>query len=123
MANLAINGAAMKYFITSIVFVFAALIVQAQANNPTLYTYRQKQLNDTLQMLFPDLQPDKEVPFKDNMPMRPLRNEGVKVDSSSLGEVYSMNVDNMPCLKPSVIKDKIPNAMKPQSVLPLIPKK
>jgi hypothetical protein len=112
----------MKYFIASIVFAFAAVVVQAQTNNPTLYTYRQKQLNDTLQMLFPDLRPGKEVPFKDNMPVLTLKNEGVKVGTSNLGEVYSMNVDNMPCLKPFTIKDKMPNAMKLQPVLPQVQK-
>lgn len=112
----------MKYFVTSIVFVFAALIVQAQTNIPQLYTYRQKQLNDTLQMLFPDLQPNKKVPFKNNMPGLLLKNEGVKVGSNSLGDVYSMNVDKMPCLKPFAIKDEMPNAVKLQPVLPPISK-
>ncbi|TKK68039.1 hypothetical protein FC093_12560 [Ilyomonas limi] len=112
----------MKYFIASIVFVFAGLMVQAQTNNPMLYTYRQKQLNDTLHMLFPDLQPDKEVPFKDNTPVLPLRNGGVKVGSSSLGDVYSMNVDKMPCLKPFATKDEMPNAVKLQPVLPHVQK-
>lgn len=112
----------MKYFVASIVFVFAGLVVQAQTNNPMLYTYRQKQLNDTLHMLFPDLKSNKEVPFKDNTPVLPLRNEGVKVGSNSLGDVYSMNVDKVPCLKPFAIKDEMPNAVKLQPVLPPISK-
>jgi len=111
----------MKYFVATIVFVIAAVMVQAQTNNPTFFTYKQKQLNDTLQMLFPDLQTGKEVPLQENMPVLPLKNEGVKIGSNSLGDLYSMNLDNMPCLKPYTIKNEMPNAMKLQQLQPVSP--
>jgi hypothetical protein len=90
----------MKYLAILFVFVFAALIVRAQTNNPTIYTYKQKQLNDSLKMLFPDLQTNKEIPYYNAMPVLPLQNEGIKVGSNNMGDVYSMQIDNMPLLKP-----------------------
>ena len=122
-ANLAINGTAMKCFITLFVFVFAALLVQAQTTNPTLYTYKQKQLNDTLQMLFPDLQSSGEIPVQNNMPVLQLKSDGVKVGSNELGEIYSMKVDNMPCLKPFKTKDAIPNAIQQKPLVLAAPPK
>ena len=98
----------MKYLVISFLLVFAAAMVHAQSTNPTLYTYKQKQLNDTLQMLFPDLQTSAAITPQNNMPVLPLKNEGVKVGSNNLGEMYSMKVDQMPCLKPYAIKDVLP---------------
>jgi len=74
-------------------------------------------------MLFPDLQPSADIPVENNMPLIPLKNEGVKVGSNSLGEVYSMNVDGMPCLKPFKTKDEMPNTKKIKPVLPIVPPK
>jgi len=99
----------MKYLAILFVFVFAALMVQAQTNNPTIYTYKQKQLNDSLKMLFPDLQTNKEIPYHNATPVLPLQNEGIKVGSNNRGDIYSMQIDNMPLLKPFKTKDEIPN--------------
>src|SRR6478672_13782618 len=102
----------MKYLAIFVVFIFAVLMVQAQTENPTIYTYKQKLLSDTLKMLFPDLQTSTDIPYHNNMHVLQLNNEGVKVGSNNTGYVYSMNVDNMPCLKPFKTKDEVPNTIK-----------
>lgn len=113
----------MKYMVISFLLVFAAVTVHAQTLQPLLHAptmqllphaYKQKQLNDTLQMLFPDLQTSVISPSQNNMPVLPLKNEGVKVGSNNLGEVYSMEVDQMPRLKPFKNKDEVPDAIKPK---------
>ena len=110
----------MKYFALAAVFTLAAILVKAQ-KNPLPYTYkqkplnnsfRQKQLDNTLQALFPDLKSGEAVPVQYNMPVLPLKNDGTYVGSNALGEIYSMSVDQMPCLKPYKSKDEIPNALK-----------
>jgi len=113
----------MKYFAFSVMFVFAAVMVQAQTQIPMLYTPKQKHLNNGLKMLSPDLQNSEIVPTQNSTPVLQLKNEGVRTGSNNLGEVYSMSTDNMPCLKPFATKDEIPNAIKQQSTLPAIPKK
>jgi len=112
----------MKYLAILVVFVFGALTVQAQTNNPTLNAYKQKRLNDTLQMLFPDLQTSKEIPYHNDMPVLPLKNEGIKVSSNNRGDVYSMQTDNMPLLKPFKTKDEIPDPVAPKQLTPALPK-
>ncbi len=109
----------MKYFITTGLLVFAGLMVHAQMNNQAPNTYKQKQLNETLQALFPDLQVSKDVPVKNNMPVLSSANESIKISSNSLGDVYSMNVDQMPCLKPFKTVDETQQAIKPASALPI----
>ena len=113
----------MKYLVISILLVFAAVMVHAQNMQPLLHaptmqllphTYKQKKLNDTLQMLFPDLQTSAAITPQNNMPVLPLKNEGVKVGSNNLGEMYSMKVDQMPCLKPFKTKDEMPGAIRPK---------
>jgi len=111
----------MKYLAIFIVFLFAASAVEAQTNNPTIYTYKQKQLNDSLKMIFPDLQTSQDRPYTNVLPVLPLLNEGVKVDSNNMGDVYSMKTDQMPCLKPFKTKDEIPNTINPKQPLPEIP--
>src|SRR3954447_11822265 len=113
----------MKYLAILFVFVFTALMIQAQTNNPTIYTYKQKQLNDSLKMLFPDLQTPTEIPYYNAIPVLPLQNEGKKVGSNNRGDVYSMQIDNMPLLKPFKIKDEIPDPIKQKQPLKVIPKK
>lgn len=113
----------MKYLAILIVLVSAALAAQAQTSNPSAYTYRQKQLNDRLKMLFPDLQTSDEVlPYSNVTPVLPLKNDGVKTGINEKGEVYSMQTDNMPLLKPFKIKDEIPDAISLKQPLPLLPK-
>src|SRR5690348_16434282 len=114
-ANLALNGAVMKYFAFSAMFVFAAVIVQAQTQVPMLYTPKQKPINNGFKMLAPDLQNSKIVPVQNNIPVLQLKNEGVKLGSNNLGDMYSMSADNMPCLKPFATQDEMPNAFKQQS--------
>src|SRR3982751_5712070 len=99
----------MKYPASLVVFVFSPLMVQAQTNDPTIYTYKQKQLNDSLKMIFPELQTSQDIPYNDALPVLPLKNEGVKVGNNSMGDLYSMKTDQMPCLKPFKTKDEIPN--------------
>jgi hypothetical protein len=77
----------MKYLAIFVLFLFAALKVGAQTNNPTMYTYKQKRLNDTLSMLFPDLQTSNEIPYSEDMPVLPLKNEGIKVGNNSMGDI------------------------------------
>jgi hypothetical protein len=112
----------MIYLAIFIVFTFTASMVQAQTNNPSIYTYKQKRLNDTLKMLFPDLQTSKDITYHNDMPVLPLKNEGIKVSSNSRGDVYSMQTDNMPCLKPFKTKDEIPNPAAPKQLTPVLPK-
>jgi len=108
----------MRYFAIFVVFIFAALTVRAQATNPTIYSYKQKRLNDTLQMLFPDLETSKEIPYKEGMPVLALGNEGIKAGSNSIGDIYKMQTDQMPCLKPYKIKDETPNAIDQKQLMP-----
>src|SRR6476619_3240074 len=112
----------MKYFIPTGLFVFAGLMLHAQMNNKAPNTYKQKQLNETLQAIFPDLQGNEEVPFKNNMPVLSPGNESAKVNSNTLGDKYRMNVDQMPCLKPFKTKDETQHAVKPAPALPIPPK-
>ena len=112
----------MKYLAIFVLFLFAALKVGAQTNNPTMYTYKQKRLNDTLSMLFPDLQTSKETPYHNYMPVLQLKNEGTKVSSNSSGDVYSMQADNMPLLKPFKTKDEISDPVAPKQLTPALPK-
>lgn len=110
----------MKYFALAVVFTLAAILAKAQ-KSPVPHTYKQKplnnsfkqkQLNNTLQALFPDLKSAEAVPVQYNTPVLPLKNEGTHVGSNQLGEIYSMHVDQMPCLKPYKTKDEMPNAIK-----------
>ena len=63
----------MKYPAIFVVFLFTAFMVQAQTNNPTIYTYKQKQLNDSLKMIFPDLQTSQDMPYNDALPVLLLK--------------------------------------------------
>jgi hypothetical protein len=110
----------MKYLAIFVVFVFAALMAQAQTNNPTIYTFKQKQLNDSLKMIFPDLQKSQDIPYNDALPVLQLKNEGVKVGSNNMGDIYSMKTDQMPCLKPFTTEDEIPNAISRKQPLPIV---
>src|SRR4051794_13810299 len=111
----------MKYLAIFVVFVLSAIMVQGQTNNPTIYTYKQKQLNDTLRMLFPDLQTNQDIPYNNPLPVSPFKNEGVKAGSNNMGDIYSMKTDNMPCLKPFKTKDEIPNAISRKQPLAVVP--
>src|SRR4051812_43381518 len=102
----------MKYLAILIVFVFTASIVQAQTNNPSIYSYKQKRLNDTLQMLFPDLQTSNEIIYDNGTHVLQLSNWGTKVGNNDRGDVYSMQTDNMLLLKPFKTKDEMPNTIK-----------
>ena len=105
----------MKYFLFSVVFVFAALAAQAQLNIPDFYTPKQKHLNNGLKMLSPNLQNSKTIFIQHNTPVLQLKNEGVKVSSNNLGDVYRKTADNMLCLKPFATNDAMPNAIQPAS--------
>lgn len=114
----------MKYFIIAITFVFAAFAAQAQTIVPHVYTYKPKRWNDSLQMFYPELQLNNTIAVQtqNNMPVLELNNNGVKIGSNNLGNIYTMNSDNMPCLKPYPIKDVVATVeVKP--VLPAILKK
>jgi hypothetical protein len=108
----------MKHSVILVVFALTTIMVQAQIKRTPIYTYKQKQLNDSLKMLFPDLQTeDKAVQVEDNLFVLQLRNEGTKVGSNSLGEIYSMKTDKIPCLIPFKTKDNMPNAIKSKPLL------
>ena len=110
----------MKYFVIAFLIVIAVPAVQAQHTIPQVYTYRQKLHNNSLKMLYPRLQTGRSAQLVNNTQVLQLKNEGVKAGSNSLGDIYSMKTDNMPCLKPFKTKDEIPNVIpsKPLLIMP-----
>jgi hypothetical protein len=102
----------MKYLAIFIVFVSAVLMVHAQTSNSKIYSYKQKRLNDTLKMLFPDLQTSNVVSYDNGVYVLQLNNWGTKVGSNDRGDVYKMEVDNMRLLKPFKTQDGILSPIK-----------
>lgn len=116
----------MKYLIVLIVSVCIATMVKAQQSKP-VYTYRQKQLADSLRLIFPDLQnqnDESNIKPGFTMPVFPLSNEGVELNKNSAGTIYKMKPDNMLRLQPGETNAVMPNAMIGKAfVVPLAEKK
>ncbi len=101
----------MKYFTALFLFIFAAATAHAQMNNPMIFTYKQKRLNDSLNVLFPDLQKGNEmITTQHKMPVFILPNKSMLIGKNALGKIYKMKEDNMLCLKPKETNATMPNA-------------
>ena len=101
----------MKYFTLLFALICTGMIVKAQQSKP-VYTYRQKQLADSLALLFPDLRDHQDTANPGfTTPVLPLLNEGSIAGVTEKGTIYKMKPDNMPRLQPNKTNSSMPNAM------------
>ena len=116
----------MKQLIATIIFFSFVMVAIAQRTQP-IYTYKQKQLADSLRMLFPDLyaqQDDDNVLTALTMPVLTLPNKETFDGETAKGKIYIMKPDNMRLLKSDETNVLMPNAIngKITAVPPLLTK-